>query len=110
MGLNVQGDFADLTIYTNKRFKKVFYKKDEPRKPRCPAQLKVIARFKNAQAQWQALSASEKRNLELATQRLSMCLTGQNLFLSAALTNRVEHYHTVERQANLALPMWTPIP
>lgn len=110
MGFQVQGDFADWTIYTNRRGKKVIFQKDEPRKPRSPAQLKTIARFINAQAQWSALSADQKRNLELATIRLSMCLTGQNLFMSAALRDLPDHYATVARQSRLLLPAWTPIP
>jgi len=110
MGTTVQGDFADLTIYTDRFNRKIAYRKEHSTKPRSAAQQLQSLRFKLAQSAWKALSPGEKRNLELATLRLSMCLTGQNLFISAAMRNMTTAYATVARQANLPLPALPAIP
>lgn len=107
MGTRVLGDCGGFTMYTDRTFRKVIYKKAPPDKP--PSRLQVIqrARFRNAVNAWKALSDDAKAALERTVTRLSLCLTGQNLFTSCAIRHKDDVYATIARQAGEVLP---PLP
>ncbi len=96
-GFRVMGDVSGITVYTNKKFQKVFYKKAPPDKPASPAQRARRDLFGKAIAAWRLLSSDQKRDLEDATRALSLCLTGQNLFTSCCLRSDAGTYATIER-------------
>lgn len=104
MGLTVSGDLGGTTIYTDKFGQKTVYPFSPPKEPASPAQVRLRARFKAAQAAWRDLSADYKRNLELAVNAASLCMTGQNVYVSACLTNRAESLHTLALQTGFDLP------
>ncbi len=104
IGLIVSGDVGDYTIYTDRHGRKVVYPRQPPEVPRSPAQALQRNRFKTAQADWRALTADEKKALEDACKKLSMPMTGQNLWISAALRHDTESYHTVQTQSGITLP------
>jgi hypothetical protein len=104
MGLQVSGDFADLTIYTDRYGRKVPFLKSPPKEPPSPAQVAQRASFRAAQQSWAALSASQKAALEDACRRTSIPLTGQNLWIHTKMKLDDAAYHTIERQSGINLP------
>ena len=110
LGFWVQGDLGGVSIYTDRFGKKVWYPKAPPHKPPSEKQLAHRQRFRLAQAAWKALTADQKATLELATNRASLCLTGQNLYIGTALRNLQGPYETIGRQTGLTLPAAPFIP
>lgn len=110
LGFWVSGDLCGLTIYTNRFGKKVFFQEAPALKPPSPLQVIQRNRFRTAFQNWKALTKTQKANLELAVNRASLCLTGQNLYVSASLTNRAEVVGTIARQTGLVLPIPTFVP
>lgn len=104
IGTWVSGDVGGYTVYTDRFGRKTVFPKSPPEKPPTTAQLAQRARFAAAQSAWSQLSASEKANLEAACRRLSLSLTGQNLFMKASLMNMDSALRTVERQSGITLP------
>lgn len=104
MGLQVSGDVGDETIYTDRFGKKIAFPKAPPEKP--PTNLQILQRtaFKNAQARWMQLTAPEKKNLEDACRKLSIPITGQNLYMHTIMKLDFSAYATVQRQSGINLP------
>lgn len=107
LGLIVSGDVGAFTIYTDRFGRKTAFPKAPPEKPPSTDQLLQRSRFATAQAAWSALTDHEKAALEAACRNLSIPLTGQNLYIKVALTNRQSAADTVAEQSDIALP---PIP
>jgi len=107
LGMQVSGDFGPFTVYRDRYRRIQLFYYSPPTKPPTPAQLAHRARFVAAQAAWSALTDDEKYNLEEACRRTSLCLTGQNLYISATLKRKTDQYNIVGKQANLQLP---PLP
>lgn len=104
LGINTSGDVGDVTLYTNKNQKVVAFPKDWRQEKISPARLRCRNRFRAAQASWQSLSDPAKQLLELACRILSIPMTGQNLWVSTALTGDHDAYRTVGLQAAIILP------
>jgi len=104
LGIQVQGDLGPWTIYTDRKGRKKWFLYSPPTKPPTPNQLVARNRFRTAVLNWKALTAEQKFNLEEACRRLSLCITGQNLFVSTQLTHKQTAYATVARQSRLTLP------
>lgn len=110
IGLSVSGDFGDTTIYTNRRGKKVTFPRSPPTKPPSPLQQHQRARFRQAQANWAALTPQQQRDWELVTMKASLCLTGQNLAIHYALLPEDDFLVTLERQTGIALTRPPKVP
>jgi len=104
LGLSVQGDIGPWTIYTDRYGRKKWFLYSPPTKPPTANQIVHRERFRAAQAAWQALTPNEKAALELAVNKASLCMTGQNLYLSAILKRMTAQYNAVERQTGVTLP------
>lgn len=110
LGLWVSGDIGPLTIYTDRHGRKVFYPRSPPKEPPTARQVLQRERFKQARSDWNALSREDKERLELASNRCNLCMTGQNIWLTAALTGNTGWYETLGRQAHLTLPTLIIVP
>jgi hypothetical protein len=104
LGLIVSGDVDGYTIYTDMKGRKVAFPQAPPKEPPSPLQISHRARFRQAQEAWTALTVPEKEALELACQRASLAMTGQNIYIAIALKNQPGLVETLERQTDLALP------
>ena len=102
--MSVSGDVGDLTIYTDRFHKKVAFPKSPPKEPASPLQIIQRENFRSAQKSWSILTNPEKKNLEDACRKLSMPITGQNLYMHAIMVKDDEAYATVERQSQIMLP------
>jgi hypothetical protein len=107
MGLIVSGDIGDLTIYTDRRGRKVPFPKSPPKDPPSPDQVRCRTAFRDAQASWASLSKAEKAALEQMTLVLSIPATGQNVYISAIMRGDAAGYRTLELQSHIQLP---PLP
>lgn len=102
-GFNTQGDLGPYTFYTDKRGQLIFFLKAPPTKPPSIFQTRQRDRFRATAAVWNALPGQTRLDWETATKRLSLTLTGYNLFTFWFLTGERNVIRTIERQSNLTL-------
>lgn len=110
LGMRLSGDIGEYSVYTDRYGRKVWYYYTPPAKPPTPAQVRCRARFAEAHRTWKALTSEQKAALEDASRKLSLTITGKNLWMSAALTNKPSQYLTVERQSGIPLPALILVP
>lgn len=104
LGARLAGDLGGVTCYTDRFGRKTVYPIAPPKHLPSPQQIETRSRFRQAQQLYMALSAGEKHNLEEATRAASLCLTGQNLFISACLKGMNEQMQKIGEQTGFALP------
>lgn len=105
MGTWVSGDVGGHTIYTDKFGRKVVFPKAPPDKPPSPSQVLQRANFAQAQKGWAGLTDQQKKDLENVVKRTSICMTGQNLWMSLVMMDSVELKKTLEHQTGITLPV-----
>ena len=103
LGLDYGGDLGGWTIYRNKHGKPVFYPRAVPGKPPSPNQQHCRARFKAAQINWMATPKATRIQWETFSKRLSLCMTGQNLYISLSLADRSSFFPAAMRKAKMSL-------
>lgn len=104
-GLILAGDFGDLTFWHTKRAKRpIAIAKTWPDKPPTQAQTDQRNKFHAAILKWLALTPQQRANYRKAAQRLSLSMTGLNLFLAFQLRPDPTAKRTIERQARIHLP------
>lgn len=100
----IQGDVGPLTTYTNRQQGKVAYAKDSIRHEPTPARLRQRAYFDYAATHWRALTQDERDRWERITKRLSLPLTGFNLFTSQVTRPDPHALRTVCRHSGIFVP------
>lgn len=110
IGLQVSGDWNEITIYTDKNGKKVAFPKAPPEKPPSPKQVHQRQRFKDAQAVWTAYTDEQKHAYENLCRVANVPMTGQNLVIHTALTNDATAIETLQRQTGITVPIPVFIP
>jgi len=80
-----------------------------PKEPASPSQATLRTRFSQAQAAWRNLTAAEKKNLEDACRETSLRLTGQNLYISAAMKDMNKNVQAIATQTGIPLPNVPPV-
>lgn len=103
LGWNTQGDLGPFTFYTDKQKGLVFFLKAPPKKPASFFQQIMRQNFRDAAAIWNAFLPQAQTNWELATKRLSLQLTGYNLWTFYFITGDDHVLDTIERQSGLTL-------
>jgi len=104
LGLQVSGDLGPFTIYTDRHGVKVIYPKSPPKEPPSPAQAWQRARFQRAQQDYMALTDETKRAWETLAYHASLCMTGQNLYISIVLKNDYTGLATLIAQTGVFVP------
>jgi hypothetical protein len=99
------GDFADLTMYRNRKGKVVVFNKTWPEILPQEAIAAQKAKFKTASLAWQALSAVTRAKWEAVTKRLSLSMTGYNLWMSWQLKPDPAAMATLQRQSGIDLSL-----
>jgi len=102
-GWVIWGDFGPTTIYRTRKGKMVLYAKTYPNEPASAAQITQRQRFTDAAAAWQALTAEQRQQWDLATRRASLCLNGYGLFVHWQTSNDDRAIATLERQTDTTL-------
>jgi hypothetical protein len=109
LGLNVSGDLGAYTLYTNRNRKLVVYPRSPPQVPATPQQLAQRARFAAAIANWTAAPAATKYAYEAITLRLSIPMTGLNLWIALSFRNDQQLLDTLTRQSAIYAPLPDPV-
>ncbi len=109
LGLIVSGDVGGITIYTDRHGRKVAYPKAPPKEPPTQMQIDSRAKFKSAQAEYMALTSSEKQAYELLTKAANLCMTGQNIFISTAMRHTQGILDTIMLQTGITVVSPTPV-
>lgn len=99
----VAGDFGDLTVYTDRHQRKVWYPRAPPKEPPTDRQMHQRHLFTLAQRSWAALTPQEKKDLEDMCRRTSASLTGQNLWMSCHIKGDWSTLETISRQAGIPI-------
>ncbi len=103
LGLNIGGDFGPFTFYKTRRGKVVWFLKAPPTCPPSPKQIANRNQFRLAALLWNSLTDAKREQWELTTRRLSLSMTGYNLFLHFTINADAAALATLERQANTQL-------
>lgn len=103
LGFSATGDLGPWTLYTSERHQIVFYPRVPALNPPSVLQLIMRSRFTLAAQTWQMLTAQQRADWEKATRKLSMKITGYNLWVYWSTTSDKATLHTIERQAGLDL-------
>ena len=104
LGFWVSGDLAGKTIYTNRNGLKVFYNESPAGDPASGLQLTQRTRFRKAQQAWSAQSPGVKAAYEELVNQASLCLTGQNLWISVSLRHTVSTLKRLQATTGVSVP------
>jgi len=106
LGFAAQGDLGPWTMYTSKAQGKsgiVIFAKAWLKDPTSPRQKAHRDRVRAAAQAWKALTAQQRKNWEAACKKLSLRLTGYNLFTHWHMVGDDTNIETVERQSGIPL-------
>lgn len=103
IGLRPTGDFADLTVYTNKRGRIVWFDKSPPDKPPSTRQLHQRQMFRYAAQGWRHLRESNRNDWNTAARRAGLYLSGYLLYLVWIIKPDRPAIRTIERQTGITL-------
>jgi len=103
LGLIVSGDVGGITIYTDRYGRKIAYPKAPPKEPPTAFQVYYRNRFKTAQANYMALTVSQKKSYEELTKASSLCMTGQNLWIHVATKGTFGTLDTLVSQTGISV-------
>lgn len=110
LGLNFGGDVGGYTIYRSHFGRAIMYPRTFPSKPPSPLQIKQRLRFAAAQQNFMHESPQTKTLWESLTQKLSLCLTGQNLYIRMSLNPDPTALANASSRAGISLTMPPRIP
>jgi len=103
LGLRPTGDLADLTCYTSKRGRIVWFPKSPPQKPPSMAQIHQRNKFRAAAQAWRTLEPQIRANWLAAAKKASLFATGYDLWIFWQLKRDTAAIRTIERQTHLQL-------
>jgi len=105
LGTRVSGDVAGYTLYTDKNGAPVIFPRHPPKVPRSILQAKQRTRFAIAVTRWHEAPAIVREAYEAMSLKLSLPMTGLNVWMKLSLTQDEGLRQTLERQSALSLPM-----
>jgi hypothetical protein len=103
IGLKVQGDLGQITCYTSKRNRVVWYLNAPPMKPPTYLQIEQMNKFRNASLSWLALSGESRVRWSTAASAAHLRITGFNLWTYWQLKGDVAAIRTIEHQTGIFL-------
>lgn len=103
IGMKCQGDIGDMTCYTSRRNKVVWFLKSPPKEPPSFEQQEIRQKFSDAGEGWRALSDAERNLWNLAAQRANLRITGYNLWVYFFVKLDWWALRTIENQTGITL-------
>lgn len=103
MGFIVSGDVDGITIYTDKRGRKVAYPAVTPSVPWSPLQLAWKARFALGMKFWRTLTPSQKLDYRRVCDLSSLCMGPANLYLHFYIRQNRTLWQTLCQQYSIPL-------
>lgn len=104
-GLVLWGDIGDLTMYRSHRGKLVIFKKTWPDTPPTPRQVAARESITACAASWRNLSEPERTNWNATARRLSLQMSGYNLWVAWRFRQRLDSFRTIINQSSLQLQL-----
>lgn len=102
-GLVAWGDIAELTMYKSKRGKVVVFQKSYPEHLPHEGQLHQQAKFTAASQAWRSAPLDVRAGWEAVTKRLSLPMTGYNLWMAWHLDPDPPAFATLRQQTGINL-------
>lgn len=103
LGLKVQGDIANLTCYTSRRNRIVWYLNAPPDKPPSVAQIGQRNKFRGAANTWRSASQATRDKWNTAARQAHLRLSGYATWTFWIATGRRDIIQTIEHQSGVAL-------
>lgn len=104
LGFKCQGDLGDITCYTSKRDRVVWFIKAPPLSPPSTEQIACRDKFRAIGIAWQALSPIDREIWTATQDKAHLRITGYNLFSYWMMTGDDAAIATVAQQSGLTLP------
>lgn len=104
LGIEINGDVAGLTTYTNHAGKVVSYFAAPALKPPTPAQSLHRNRFRTAVRMWKDLPQSEQEKLQAVCDALSLCCWSLNLWITLDAQADDSLWQTLVDQTSIPIP------
>ncbi len=105
MGMNIQGDVAGVTCYTNRKRKLVVFAKSPPKEPASYLQTRQRNHIRRAAALWSATPKAIKQLWNLVATRAHLRIPGYHLFCYFQLTHDRAAILTLMHQTRVHLPV-----
>lgn len=106
LNFGLAGDVGAFTVWTTQRGKMVIIKRAPPDKPPSVKQFKQRARFRLTMQRWKALNPETKETWNILANRLGICASGMNLFMSLCFSP--DHQTLAEKCAAFGLTLEHP--
>ena len=103
LGLSARGDLGPFTTYTNKNRKIVIFLKAWLKHTASPRQILHRQKLKLGNKAWNKLTREQRAAYQLTVDRLSLRMTGNNLWQHCWLTNDWPALATLVRQTGIPL-------
>jgi len=105
LGMHLAGDIGDLTVYTNKRRRHVFFSKQWPRKPPSQRQLSHRNRFRRIADAWQRQTQDGRDRWNNVSNRCRLPGSGYVLFVWWHTLRDLPAMRTLERHSGIDLDL-----
>ena len=103
LGLLVTGDIGDVTIYTDRKGRKIAFPKAPPLEPPTAIQLWQWQRWRTAIDAWRALPPADKLAYSAAARRTKGLVTGPSLWLYLSMRRDHGEWSTICRVTGINL-------
>jgi hypothetical protein len=103
LGMAVSGDLGDLTMYTRRDGRLVWFPSTRPAKPPSPPQARARAALRYAATSWQRMTPWQKQRWNKATDAMSLTLTGYNSWVHYYLKADEHYRRRLERASGINL-------
>lgn len=104
LGMNIQGDLGDLTVYRSTRKKYVWFGKAPPLNPPSPTQAAMRNVFRLTAMEWRSLSPEQRATWKRAAAGAGLRCPGPALFLWWLRKKDVGALATIARRSGESLP------
>lgn len=102
-GLQVQGDFSALTMYTATNGDLIAFLKAPPRCPETANQRMIRERFKRIALAWHAMTRAQQCDWERVSMRANLRISGYNLYTYYHMRRDRGAIATLEQQTGIML-------
>jgi hypothetical protein len=100
IAMRISGDLAGYTYYQTRRGQTVGYPAAPPKEPPTPSQLAQRQRFRDAAANWQALSQAHRDAWERMSLRCHLMATGYDCWIHFSLTGNERELAALARRGS----------
>lgn len=105
LGHTISGDLGDMTIWRTRRGRIVSYPRTVPGTVPSPPQQNHRAHFRESAARWKLLPAQARADYEAVSLRLSLPMTGYNIWIRWTFAGSKREAQTLMHQTGITLSL-----